>query len=117
MEIIKKNKISRFEDGAKIPENEWKIVILDMTELLDYAMGDDSPNPVLFSELYKRLVAKAQEDGTIDEEESTRLKTFRTQMLVEVRAEAHKDHKISDDERCMLTTFVKIFKTLGDFEL
>lgn len=39
--------VSRFEDGAKTTGNEGKIVVRDITELLDYAMGGDSPNPVL----------------------------------------------------------------------
>ena len=119
-----------------------------ITELLNFAMCSDCPNPILFSELYKKLVSKAQEDGVIteeesnilesvklagaeydqylakasddgiiDEEESAKLKTLRTQMLDAVRAEAQKDYKVSDDERAMLSTFVKILKNLGDFEI
>jgi Fe-S oxidoreductase len=43
--------VSRFEDGVKSTGNEGKLVVRDIAELLDYAMGGDSPNPILFSEM------------------------------------------------------------------
>ncbi|MFV2013798.1 MAG: hypothetical protein ACC656_00070 [Candidatus Heimdallarchaeota archaeon] len=66
---------------------------------------------------YDQYLAKASEDGIIDEVESAKLKTLRTQMLNTVRAEVHKDYKVSDDEKDLLITFVKILKTHWDFEI
>lgn len=39
--------ISRFEDGVKATGNEGKMLVRDIIELLDYAMGGDSPSPFL----------------------------------------------------------------------
>ena len=39
--------VSRFEDGVKSTANECKLPVRNNTELLDYAMGGDSLNPLL----------------------------------------------------------------------
>jgi len=38
--------VSRFEDGVKATNNEGMLIVRDIIELIDYAMGGDSPNPV-----------------------------------------------------------------------